>query len=410
MASLDWFYGFRKRHDNLSLRIAENISTGRAEAFNESRITKFYEETMAVVTQLGLAGFPQLLYNCDETGLSSVPNRGKKVLAEKGAKLVQRLQSAERGTLTTLLPCANACGDFIPPFLIFKGQITPDKDKFVTDCKICSTKSGYIDTDVFKNFLIHFQMFRKKVDGKKCILFLDGHGSHCGIEAIEYCIANDIELVCLPPHSSHRIQPLDTHYNKPLKNEWSQQVSKFLANESKVMLTKFEFHKIFNPVWETMLTKGRSLMINAFNHCGLYPVRNPTSKQDFCLSRTFEQCSSNSKIRLTDEGACVRAILPSPKKDANPRHLKGHIAHISSPEHHHEKKINAQSKVSSSAYRRTLCSSSSTRNNLKRQRNEHYCCVCEAQWTEAMGDWFLYRVCNKWACENCFGVETCANC
>ena len=44
----------------------------------------------------------------------------KKVLAEKGVKLVQRLQCAERETLTTL-PCANACGDFIPPFLIFMG-------------------------------------------------------------------------------------------------------------------------------------------------------------------------------------------------------------------------------------------------------------------------------------------------
>ena len=36
---------------------------------------------------------------------------------------------------------------------------------------------------------------------------------HPTIEAIEYSIENIIKLVCLPPHSSHHLQRLDTHFN-----------------------------------------------------------------------------------------------------------------------------------------------------------------------------------------------------
>ena len=70
---------------------------------------------------------------------------------------------------------------------------------------ISSSKSGYIETDIFIEYLNHFQKFRTKINGKKCILILDGHSTHLSVQAIEMCQANGIEMVCLPPHSSHRI-------------------------------------------------------------------------------------------------------------------------------------------------------------------------------------------------------------
>ena len=41
------------------------------------------------------------------------------------------------------------------------------------------------------------------------VLFFDGHASHISIEIINSAIDNDIELICLPPHSSSFLQPLD---------------------------------------------------------------------------------------------------------------------------------------------------------------------------------------------------------
>jgi hypothetical protein len=84
MASLDWCSGFRIRHQTLTLPVA-GLSASRAEVFNEARIQHYFEELKV------LFGYPTLLYNCDETGMSSVPNSTTKVLAKKGARSVQKL-------------------------------------------------------------------------------------------------------------------------------------------------------------------------------------------------------------------------------------------------------------------------------------------------------------------------------
>lgn len=116
---------------------------------------------------------------------------------------MQKLTLSERGTLTTLLATASASGDMIPPFLIFKGNMLPDITQFPDGAKLNCSKSGYINQDIFLDFLQHFNDHRHHIDGKKCILYLDGHKSHITINAVDFCIENDIEMVCLPPHRSH---------------------------------------------------------------------------------------------------------------------------------------------------------------------------------------------------------------
>ena len=128
--------------------------------------------------------------------------------------------------MTTLVPSINAAEDILPPFLIFKGQQVPDSSVYPKNTKICSTKSGYMCSESFLLFLKHFQLHRKKNENQ-CLLFLDGHSSHCSIEALEFCELNKITLVCIPPHSSHRLQPLDTHVNKQIKSSGIQALPSF---------------------------------------------------------------------------------------------------------------------------------------------------------------------------------------
>jgi hypothetical protein len=121
-ATYEWWLGFKRRHDDLTIRVAENISTARAEAINHERIQNFFRDFTEIFDNCGLHNFPQLVWNCDETGLSSVVDKGQKAVAKKGSRSVYKIQPGERGTLTTILPCGNAVGDLIPPVVIFKGQ------------------------------------------------------------------------------------------------------------------------------------------------------------------------------------------------------------------------------------------------------------------------------------------------
>ncbi|KLO08249.1 DDE-domain-containing protein, partial [Schizopora paradoxa] len=59
--------------------------------------------------------------------------------------------------------------------------------------------------------------------GKPILLILDGHGSHLTDEMVELAIKNNIHLLCLPPHCTHKLQPLDVGIFGPLQCLWEEE-------------------------------------------------------------------------------------------------------------------------------------------------------------------------------------------
>ena len=56
------------------------------------------------------------------------------------------------------------------------------------------------------------------------MLILDGHESHHSTEFELHCQQNNIITLCMPPHSSHLLQPLDVGCFGPLKQAYGRQV------------------------------------------------------------------------------------------------------------------------------------------------------------------------------------------
>ena len=56
---------------------------------------------------------------------------------------------------------------------------------------------------------------------------MDGHGSHITGNVIAYCIDNSIDLLILPPHCSHILQPLDIGVFRQLKQFHSQEMDRY---------------------------------------------------------------------------------------------------------------------------------------------------------------------------------------
>ena len=50
---------------------------------------------------------------------------------------------------------------------------------------------------------------------------MDGHSSHVSWQFLDYCLQNDIIPFCLPPHSTHLLQPLDVGLFSPLQRNYS---------------------------------------------------------------------------------------------------------------------------------------------------------------------------------------------
>ena len=94
---------------------------------------------------------PRSIHNVDETGLSTVLSTPLKVIAEKGSKVMNRIQVAERGVLTTVVLCISAVGELLSPFVIFIGK---RKDADLVTCskenniEMEVTESGYMDSTI----------------------------------------------------------------------------------------------------------------------------------------------------------------------------------------------------------------------------------------------------------------------
>jgi len=78
----------------------------RASSFNVFHVGIFYDNLRFLYDIYKFP--PQNIYNCDETGLTTVQEHQDKVLAEKGVKQVGGITSGERGTLVTMLCAINA--------------------------------------------------------------------------------------------------------------------------------------------------------------------------------------------------------------------------------------------------------------------------------------------------------------
>ena len=52
---------------------------------------------------------------------------------------------------------------------------------------------------------------------RPCLLILDNHESHLSIDGLTYAKENGVVMLSLPPHCSHRLQPLNRSVYGPLK-------------------------------------------------------------------------------------------------------------------------------------------------------------------------------------------------
>jgi hypothetical protein len=73
----------------------------------------------------------------------------------------------------------------------------------------------------------------RRNDGKRILLLIDGHSSHLTSKFIARCMDASIDLTDLPPHTSHRLPPLDIGIFGPLKRNLTKHLERRLRNDSR---------------------------------------------------------------------------------------------------------------------------------------------------------------------------------
>ncbi|KAL7286615.1 hypothetical protein TKK_0000245 [Trichogramma kaykai] len=265
MAGKDWIKSFMKRH-NLSHRKAEHTSSARFKGFSKSAVEQFF----TLLAGLKDKFTPDRIFNVDETGVSVVPKSSPKVIAKKGRKQVGGLTAQERGENVTAEICMSASGVYMPPLLIFPR--VKENLEFLKDAPAGAWaefhKSGYMQTDIFTRWFEKFIEFTHATPENPVLLLLDGHSTHIkNLKILDLAQDNGVEILCFPPHCTHKMQPLDVGFNGPLNIAMGKEIADFQRQGNRVTL-KYLYY-IFGRAFAQ--AAKMSTAINSFKKCGISP-------------------------------------------------------------------------------------------------------------------------------------------
>lgn len=282
-AGKKWLRAFLKRHPVLSMRTPQGISAARVKAFTPENVAKFfdiYEPIAAMVDHKA-----HRIFNVDETGITTVQHKHSKVIAAKGKKQVAAMTSSERGNLVTIVTCMNAAGTFVPPLIVFPRKNMKEElmDGAPAGSISACHPSGWIQTHIFTQWFDHFVTFVKPSVDDPAVLILDGHYSHTkNIDIIDKARQNYVHVICLPPHSTHKMQPLDVGFMGPFKTYYAQEIETWLASNPGRVVTPLMVARLFGKAYTRAATMEAS--VNAFRKTGLVPCnRHIFRDHDFAI-------------------------------------------------------------------------------------------------------------------------------
>jgi hypothetical protein len=263
---------------------------------------------------------PRFMYNMDEKGfMLGQVHKSKRVFNRQlyqhgdGGK---RVQDGSREWITCLAAiCAD--GSRLPPSLIYQSDTESLQDTWLDhfnaskhNAHFTSTLSGWSNNIMGQAWLeqVFDRCTKQKARSSHRLLIVDGHASHLTLPFLDYCEKNRILVAILPPHATHRLQPLDVVMFGPLAHQYSAQVDRFMMNcQAITSMAKSDFWPLFLAAFEASFTPDNILA--AFKATGLSPF-NPSCVLDRYQPKTPPPRERSRSSEAVDIDAVLVASGP----------------------------------------------------------------------------------------------------
>ena len=272
---LRWVRAFEGRcSERLTIRKREGLSYVRGDALSPENINLFFERYTKILEKCQVSQRPWCIWNVDETGLQAC-RASTKVYVGRDVKHAFSIQPGGTKTMYTVLVCANAAGQFLPPYTLYKAaNMGLSWSKGGPQGALYGVnQSGWMVEESFYGwFKESFVPQTAELCGPfRRVLVFDGHNSHITYPVVKLAIEENISIICLPPNTSHALQPLDVGVFKSMKVIWSQVVIDWFLKNPGVNIGKPEFPKVLKKVWDVLAPQSE-LPVAGFRNSGLYPV------------------------------------------------------------------------------------------------------------------------------------------
>lgn len=176
----------------------------------------------------------------------------------------------------SLLACICADGSALTPAVIFPGKQVGEgwMDELSDEEKywVTASEKGWTSEEIGLRWLeeVFHPETQAKAGQRRRLLIMDGHSSHVNSAFIQQCDSFRINLLILPPHSTHRLQPLDVGLFSPLATAYTTIFDRqWQAHEGRLYVNKARFFGILMQAWHRAVTSDN--IQGSFAKAGIYP-------------------------------------------------------------------------------------------------------------------------------------------
>lgn len=192
----------------------------------------------------------------------------------------------------------SATGNFVPPMLIYpRVRMKEELECGAPNGTLFRAHpSGWMQSDLFVDWFKHFIQYTKPMASDPVLLILDGHASHTkNLEFLELARDNCVTVISLPPHCTHRLQPLDVSLMGPLKTYYNKAIEKFHRITNGQPVRQVNIAALFGEAYKKAAVAETAE--NGFRQCGIYPLQMSVFRdEDFSPAET-----SNVSLETPDE-------------------------------------------------------------------------------------------------------------
>lgn len=276
----NWTSNFVRRQPQLSTRFTRKIDYQRVKCEDPNTYNAWFRLVRNMINKYGIC--EEDIYNFDETGFLMGQISSEMVVTAAGRRGRPRTTQQGNREWITVIQGIGSYGYVLPPFIIVarKNHLSSwyENTPMPADWVVAVTSNGWTTNERGVDWIKHFNQYTKsRTKGGYRLLIVDGHESHQSYEFEKYCKEQNIITLCMPSHSSHKLQPLDVGCFSPLKRSYGAEIEKLMRAHI-THISKEDFFPAFYIAFCTTMTESNARA--GFQATGLVPY-NP----DYVISQ-----------------------------------------------------------------------------------------------------------------------------
>jgi len=318
-----WIAGFLRRNPILRTKKQLHIDSLRVNGATTEIIKKWWPK-LAIPAIKAIK--PDNRYNMDEAGIMEGMGDNGLVVGSVHKRFIQKKHPGSKAW-TSFIECISATGRSLDPLVIFKGKSVQQQwfettlDEF-KGWKFTATENGWTTDDTALEWLqkVFIPQTAPPDLSEARLLVLDGHGSHETTEFMWECFLHNIQLLFLPPHTSHVLQPLDLAVFSPLKTSYRKQVGILSLLTDSTPVGKRNFLRCYYKARLDALT-ARNIR-SGWQATGLWPTNSAKPLMSRLLLENSNNSKEESRKRKAEEPLLEWNIDQSAFKVSTPKKLE----------------------------------------------------------------------------------------